>query len=119
MLADGIIAFIVGGAFVRAGYEYGKNGLAWGAIGLAAVFVPCLAVPFLVSLVLTLSGASRDVALRSFSLTGLIGIAAGVGAAVWTYNKLMDRAIDAQAAKDAQEFAAAAQKPGSTSERAI
>jgi hypothetical protein len=119
MLGSGIIAFIVGGAFVRAGYEYGKNGLVWGAIGLAAFFVPSLVVPILVMAVLSLSGASRGVASGSFSLTSLLGFAAGVGAAIWTYNKLMDRAIDAQAAKDAQEFAAAAQKPGSASEGAI
>jgi hypothetical protein len=119
MFGDAIIAFIVGGAFVRAGYEYGKNGLSWGAIGLASFFVPCLVIPILVSLLLTLSGASRNIALGSLSMTSLLGFAAGVGAAVWTYNKLMDRAIDAQAAKDAQEFAAAAQKPGSPSERAI
>jgi hypothetical protein len=118
MLENGIIAFIVGGAFVRAGQEYGKNGLAWGAIGLVSFFGPSLAVPFLVLLVLRLSGANRDVALGSFNLTGLLGFAAGVGAAVWTYNKLMDRAIDAQAAKDAQDLATT-QTPGSTSERTI
>jgi hypothetical protein len=109
-----IIAFIVGGAFVRAGREYGKNGLAWGAMGLASFFVPYFAIPFLVSFVLILSGASRNIALGSLSLTGLLGFAAGVGATVWTYNTLMDRAIDAQAGKDAQDLAAAAQKAGST-----
>jgi hypothetical protein len=118
MFGNAIIAFIVGGAFVRAGYEYGKNGLAWGAIGLAAFFVPSLLIPILVSLGLTLTGANRNIALGSISLTGLLGFAAGVCAAIWTYNKLMHRAIEAQAAKDAQEFAAAADKPSSP-ERAI
>jgi hypothetical protein len=119
MLVNGIIAFIVGGAFVRAGQEYGKTGLAWGAIGLASFFVPSLIVPILVLFVLKLSGASPNIASGSFSLTSLLGFAAGVGATVWTYNKLMDRAINAQAAKDAQEFTTAAQNPGSASERII
>lgn len=80
MLGNGIIAFIVGGAFVRAGYEYGKNGLAWGVIGLAAFFVPSLAIPILVTLLLTLSGASPNTASGAFGLAGLLGLAAGVGA---------------------------------------
>jgi hypothetical protein len=113
MLGNAIIAFIVGGAFVRAGYEYGKNGLAWGAIGLASFFGPSVVIPILVSVVVTLSGASRDIAFGSFNLTGLLGFAAGVGATVWTYSRLMDRAIEAQSVKDAQELAAA-QKPGSS-----
>jgi Na+/melibiose symporter-like transporter len=119
MLENGIIAFIVGGAFIRAGQEYGKNGWVWGAIGLASFFVPSLVVPILVLLVLRLSGANRDIAFGSFNLTGLLGFAVGVGATVWTYNKLMERAIDAQAAKDAQELATAAQKPGSAFQRTI
>jgi hypothetical protein len=107
MLGDVIIAFIVGGAFLRAGREYGNNGVAWGAIGLVSFFAPMFVIPFLVSFILALSGASRDIALGSFSLTGLLGFAAGIGAAVWTYNKLMERAIEAQAAKDARDLAAA------------
>lgn len=105
MLANCIVTLIIGGAFVRAGREYGRNGLAWGAIGLASFFVPSLAIPILLSFILTLAGASRDIALGSFNLTGLLGFATGVDATVWTYNKLMERAIDAQAAKDARELA--------------
>jgi hypothetical protein len=108
MLENSIIAFIVGGAFVRAGHEYGKNGLAWGAIGLAAFFGPSLLIPFLVTFILTLAGASPKLALGSFTLTGLLGFATGLAATVWTYNKLMERAIDAQAAKDTRDLAAAA-----------
>jgi hypothetical protein len=84
MLANCIITFIIGGAFVRAGQEYGRNGLAWGAIGLASFFIPSLAIPILISFILTLAGASRDIALGSFNLTGLLGFATGVGATVWT-----------------------------------
>jgi hypothetical protein len=119
MLVNGIIAFIVGGAFVRAGQEYGNNGLAWGAIGLASFFLPSLVLPILVLFVLNLSGARPNIASGSFSLISLLGFAAGVGATVWTYNKLMDRAINVQAAKDSQEFTSAAQKADSASERTI
>jgi hypothetical protein len=119
MLGNAIIAFIVFGAFMRAGQEYGKNGAAWGAIGVASFFVPSFIIPILVTLVLTLGGASRDAAVGAFTLTGLLGFAGGVLTAIWSYNKLMDRAIDAQAAKDAQEAAAAAEKPISSPEQAV
>jgi len=111
MLGNAIIAFIVFGAFMRAGREYGKSGVGWGAIGVASFFVPSLVIPLLVTLALTLGGANRDAAMGSFTLTGLLGFAGGVMTTIWSYNKLMERAIDAQAAKDAQ--AAAGSESGS------
>jgi len=108
MLGNAIIAFVVFGAFMRAGREYGKNGAGWGAIGVASFFIPSLVIPILLTVAMTLGGANRDMAVGSIPLTGLLGFAGGVMATIWSYNKLMDREIEAQATKDAREPTAAA-----------
>lgn len=119
MLGNAIISVIVGGAFLRAASEYNKSGLAWGAIGLASFFGPSWIMALLVPLVLALAGVDRGAGLGPLTVGSLVSFAAGAAVTVWSYNKLMERAIEEQAAKDAQELAAAAQKPDSSSARSI
>ena len=119
MLGNAIIAFIVGGAFLRAASEYNKDGLAWGAIGLASFFCPAWIVALLSPLVLALAGADRGVGLGPLTVGSLVSFAAGAAVTVWSYNKLMEKAIEEQAAKDAQELAGAAQRPNSAAARSI
>jgi hypothetical protein len=106
MIADSIIACFVFVAFFRAAGEYQKNGVAWGFIGLASFFVPNFVIPFAVAVALSLAGAGRAV-LMGFTVAGLAGFVAGLVTVVWVYNKLMERAIEEQAARDAQSLAPA------------
>jgi len=74
---------------VRAGFK-------WGAIGVASYFVPNWIVLFVVTIA---AGPGNGGVL---SLASLAGFVLSIVFVVWMYNKLMDRAIEAQAALDAQ-----------------
>jgi hypothetical protein len=104
-MGDIIIGTIIFVAFFRAAGEYKKNGWAWGGIGIASFFIPSLILPFLVTIVLTAAGAGKGPGQAAFSLAGLISFGLSLLTVVWTYNKLMELAIEAQAVRDAQAFA--------------
>jgi hypothetical protein len=107
MLGNAIIIFFVFGAYFRAAREYGKNGFAWGGIGLLAYYLPSFAIPAVAVLILGMFHVGDSVAIGSLSIAGLAGIAGSIAAVVVVYNKLMERAIDQQAALDARTSAAA------------
>lgn len=96
MIGNLIIAFIVFGAFFRAAKEYNQSGIKWGGIGVASFFVPNWIILFVVTLA---AGPANGGVLSLASLSGLV---LSIVFVVWVYNKLMDRAIEAQAAYDAQ-----------------
>jgi hypothetical protein len=99
-----IIGCFVFAAFFRAAREYGKNAVAWGLIGLVAFFVPYFAFPIF-AVMLIASAGLRNATSIGFSVSGLVGFGVALATVIWTYNKLMERAIDAQAALDAQASA--------------
>jgi hypothetical protein len=107
MILNIIIFIVVFGAFFRAAREYGKNGFAWGFIGVAAFFVPDFLIPIVVAMILVLFGVGGEVAVGSIAITGLVGFVAAIGIVVMVYNKLMDRAIAQQAAIDARSSSSA------------
>jgi hypothetical protein len=107
MLGDLIIAAILFGAFYRAAGEYNKNGFAWGFIGLAAFFVPNYVFTLVIVILMATVGARNTSIGGWLPLSALLGFVASVTIVVWTYNKLMDRAINEQAARDAQASALA------------
>ena len=96
MIGNFIIAFIVFGAFFRAAKEYNQSGFTWGAIGVTSYFVPNWIILFGVALA---AGPGNGGVL---SLASIAGFVLSIVFVVWMYNKLMDRAIEAQAALDAQ-----------------
>jgi hypothetical protein len=95
-----IIGIIVFAAFARAAREYNKSAFAWGAIGLAAFFIPQFAIAFLVGMFFFAGRGASLLLLGDFIASAMI--------AAWTYNKLMNLAIDEMAARDA---AASAPQP--------
>src|SRR5580693_5388077 len=99
-----IIGCFVFAAFFRAAREYGKNGVGWGLIGLVAFFVPYFAFPILAVILMAVAGVGKATVM-GFSISGLVGFGIALATVIWTYNKLMERAIDAQAALDAQASA--------------
>ena len=111
MLGNLIIAAILFGAFYRAAGEYNKNGFAWGLIGLAAFFVPYYVFTLVIVILLATVGAGNASIGGWFPLSALLGFVASVAIVVWTYNKLMDMAINEQAARDAQTSALAGPPP--------
>jgi len=111
MLGNLIIAAILFGAFYRAAGEYNKNGFAWGLIGLAAFFVPNYVFALVIVILVSTVGAGNASIGGWFSLSALLGFLASVAIVVWAYNKLMDVAINEQAAKDAQASAPAGLPP--------
>jgi hypothetical protein len=100
VIGNAIIAFFVFGAFFRAAQQYNKNGVEWGAIGLASFFIPNFLIPFLAAILLTSIGAGRVDVAGWLSISAFIGFGAGVAIVIWVYNKLMERAIDGQAVLD-------------------
>lgn len=102
MIGNGIIACIVFSAFFRAAQEYNKNGLAWGAIGVFSFFIPYLVIPIVAAILLTSSGAGSSAGAGLFSISAIAGFGIAVAVVIWVYNKLMERAIDEQAALDSQ-----------------
>jgi len=96
VIGNFIIAFIVFGAFFRAAKEYNHSGFQWGAIGVASYFVPNWIILFVVTIA---AGPGNGGVL---SLASLAGFVLSIVFVVWMYNKLMDRAIEAQAALDSQ-----------------
>jgi hypothetical protein len=113
MLSNFIIGFFVFAAFFRAAREYGKNGVAWGLIGLVSFFTVLFTATFFVATLLTLVGAGN----ASLLISGLIGFVAAVATAMWVCNKLMERAIDKQAAIDSQASASAQLFPDNSESR--
>jgi hypothetical protein len=99
-----IITIIVFGAFFRAAREYSKNGVAWGLIGVAAYFIPQYVVLFAVGAIVYATSDPTSSG-SEFTIPLLAGFAAGVLCVIWTYNKLMERAIDEQAALAAKASA--------------
>lgn len=116
MIGDIIIACFICAAYFRAAKEYGKNGLAWALVGLASFFIPYFAIPICAAILLVLVGAGHA-AVMGVSIAGLVGFVAAVATVVWVYNKLMERAIDAQAALDSQASASRQAAQGSSESR--
>ena len=108
MLGEIFIIAAIFGAFFRAAREYGANGFLWGGVGLASFY----GTFFLVSVAVGLAFGAVSV-LGMMALAPVAGFVAGVAAVIFAYNKLMDRAIQAQAMRDdAASSASSAQAAG-------